>query len=250
VVISLAFVLLTANAPANGVLLLFACLGLVHVAVAQVFAEDPAAPSGTRRAYAAIRVAASIALCAISLHSAYRFDRLINRTRVVNDMYYSGSVDRTPRDTVLEPLRFLVWATPPSYKGTLSDFAAVIRYFEAHRGNFLLIGDSSILYALTGRPSVGPVLWFHPGQTLPLPGARHFPAFQERLSTALRKYDVRYVVVETTRTKRGVRRTWSGVNVSTFPELERLLTSSGIVREVIGPFTIVEITGASGAKRQ
>src|SRR5262249_43378561 len=160
---------------------------LVHVAVAQIFAKASADSNRDRRSYAAIRAAASIALCAISLRSAYRFDRLINSTRMVHDMRYSGQMDVAPRDAVLEPLRFLVWAVPRSYSGTPSDFAEVVHYLTAHRGNFFLIGDSSILYALTGRPSVSPVLWFHPGQTLPLQDSRHFPAFEERLLTALRK---------------------------------------------------------------
>ena len=149
---------------------------------------------------------------------------------------------------MLKPLAFLVWAKTASYPGKLADFAQVVRFFRSHQGNFFLVGDSSILYALTGRPSVNPVLWFDPGQTLPRRESPLFPSFQQRLLNALYSYKVRYVVVEATKTRNGRPGTWSGVNLSTFPKLQHLVENAGSVREVFGPFTIIEVERFDGSK--
>ena len=248
VAISLLFVLLTNNLPANGVPLLIAALGLVHAAATSVLLPDPAAPHTLLRASLVVRTSAAIVLLGSSIWCAWNFDRSINSTRRVHDLHYSGNADTTPRDEVLKPLAFLVWAKPASYPGTLADFARVVRFFDGHQGNFLLLGDSSILYALTARPSVNPVLWFHPGQTLPGPESPLFPSFEERLLSALRNYRVRYLVLETTKTRHGRPGTWSGVNLATFPALQSLADKAGSVRKVFGPFTIIAIEGFDDPK--
>ena len=38
-----------------------------------------------------------------------------------------------------------------------------ITQYKEDNDPFLLIGDTSPLYGLTGHPSIAPSLWFHPG---------------------------------------------------------------------------------------
>ena len=235
------FVILTNNQHENGVPLIFISLGLTHLFFQGVWGQDrhsdPAARSLRQRS---VLFLMSFILVGSSLWCAWNFDRRVNATRIVHDFNYKKRALQGAEQEKPEALSFLVWGVRGSYRGTPEHFLRIIDFFQRHAGNFYLLGDSSVLYALTGRPSVNPVLWFHPGQTVPRAGSPLFPAFQDRLMDALRKYRVRYLVIEGTRAA-PYDFTWSGVSLAYFPALDELVQRKGHELERFGPFTIIEL---------
>lgn len=240
-VICFLFVILTNNQRENGVPLIFISLGLTQIFATAVLNQgnyDNTTVSFLRQRF--VLGLMSFILAGSSLWCAWNFDRQVNATRKVHDFIYQRKSNEDPKQQMPEALSFLVWGVPKKYTGTPEDLLRITDYFKRNTGNFYLLGDSSILYALTGRPSVNPVLWFHPGQTLPRTGSIFFPSFQDRLMEDLRKYNVRYIVVEVTRVKPSIS-TWSGVNLEYFPALKELVQKKGYERERFGPFTIIEL---------
>jgi hypothetical protein len=235
------FVILTKNQRENGVPLIFVSLGLTHLFLQGVWGQDryndPTVRSLGQRS---VSFLVSFILVGSSLWCAWNFDRKVNATRMVHDFIYKKEANEGPKQEKPGALSFLVWGVPKSYRGTPEHFLRIVDFFQRNNGNFFLLGDSSILYALTGRPSVNPVLWFHPGETLPLPGSPLFPAFQDRLMEALRKYRIRYIVTEVSRVA-PYRSTWSMVNLAYFPALDELVQKKGHELEHFGPFTIIEL---------
>jgi hypothetical protein len=71
-----------------------------------------------------------------------------------------------------------------------------VEFLAEHPGNIYLYGDYSILYGLTGRPSVSPVLWYDGNLTLPEQGTPQIADFEERLLGNILMQRVRYIVVE------------------------------------------------------
>lgn len=239
--LSLLFVFMSNNQVENGVPLGFICLGLVHVFLLSVLGAGEAVCK--KRTALFLCLAVGLVLGGSSLWHARYFDRKVNKTRMVHDLFYKKS--KQPQvDTKCPPqLSFLVWAVPNRYKATLADFENTVEFFRRNPGNFFLLGDSSILYALTDRPSVNPALWFHAGQTMPRKLSPLLPAFQNRLMDSLRKHRVKYVVLENIAERDGQKSTWIGVNLSYFPEFKQIVERTGKTREAFGPFTIIEIAG-------
>ena len=232
------FVFLTNNQAENGVPFIFISMGLAHIFVQSVCgAEKSMGPVHRRPLARAVFLLAGFIFCVSSVWCAKNFHVSVNQTRMANDMFFNES-DKNLSGDLPEMLSFMVWATVPEYSGTPGDFNSVINFFKSNPGNFFLIGDSSILYALTGRPSVNPVLWFHPGQTLPASTSPLFPAFEDLLMEKLRKFKVKYIVTENVR---GEWTTWMEVSLWYFPRLVGLLDSKGSACAKFGPFTIYEI---------
>lgn len=235
------FVILTNNQRENGVPLIFISLGLTHLSLQGVWGQDrsndPTIRSLRQRSVLSLM---SFILIGSSLWCAWNFDRRVNATRMVHDFIYKKKTNEGPQQEKPGALSFLVWGAPKSYRGTPEHFLRIVDFFQRHTGNFYLLGDSSVLYALTGRLSVNPVLWFHPGETLPRAGSPLFPAFQDRLMEALRKYRVRYIVIEGSRAA-PYNFTWSKVNLAYFPALDDLVQKKGHELEHFGPFTIIEL---------
>ncbi len=125
----------------------------------------------------------------------------------------------------------LRWDTPGWASYSAQDLSRLVAFFAAHDGNFFLLGDSSILYALNGRPSLSPVLWFHPALTLPLPRHADLEDFEQRILARLRSYGARYVVIESEHTEMGVSLDW-------FPRLRRRVRRHTCGQQQIGPFTV------------
>ena len=188
-----AFVVLTSNHPANGMPYGFIGSALLFATIAR-WADDLVDPRLMR--------GLKLLVLVVVVVDAIQFDHFVNRPRRVHDMLVSESVPASPG---LPPaLGFMRWAIPPHYPMTADDFGQLARFFALNPGNFLLVGDASILYAVTHRPSVTPVLWLHPGLTLPWPSAPQYGRFVERVAAGLRRYRVKYVVVEGDRTFLGV----------------------------------------------
>lgn len=98
--------------------------------------------------------------------------------------------------TTLPALRGLRWAVNPK-PGTphanWSDFENVVRTLQEDKGRFFVLGDYTVLYGVVGRPSVGPLLWFHKGLTYP---QQYDQALDERLALAITNPDVTQLVEE------------------------------------------------------
>jgi len=108
-------------------------------------------------------------------------------------------------------LAFMRWSRGASSYDP-DELTALVDFLRDSDGNFVLIGESAILYGLAGKPSVTPVLWLDPGLTVPRLGTDDFRAFDADLMKRIRRLDVRRVVVE-----RPVG--WTKLTFDDFPQL-------------------------------
>jgi hypothetical protein len=169
----------------------------------------------------------------MAIQDAWLFDGRVNRGRIVHDGLQVGP---TPVDADQFPAALAFSEIHPVAvnAATSTDLGAVFSYLDEREGNLFLLGDTSVLYGITGRPSVSPVLWFHPGLTIPVPGGEKFPAFERELIAALEIHRVRIVVVEG-------RSTWMGVRLDQFPELLATIRARTVSFERFGPFAVYEL---------
>lgn len=220
--ICLAHALLTFNQPHNAIPFAFVALGLVHLAALR--ATPPAAR--------AVRGAIAVGLLVIATRDAWSFEARVNATRRVHKLD-RAQVARPAAAAGLPPaLSFLEWRTPAEFGARAEDLAELTRFLAKAPRNFLLLGDTSILYALAGRPSVAPSVWFHPGLTYPAPGTPGFSSYEDALLRAMAAHDVGYVVLEGDRT-------FLGTQLSDFPRLQREVLGKGCGHRQVGTFSIL-----------
>lgn len=214
------FSALTNNEEVNGVAYVFISLGLAHAGLASL------SPGTPRRAVGA-------AILALAALDAARFNARVNATRIVHGLK-GPPASRLEQQSLPPVLSFLVWRLPDFYTYGPADLGRLVSFLRQAPGNFFLLGDTSILYGLTGRPSVSPSLWFH--RRLSLPGRRTegFRDYEDRLLARLRRLGVRYVVLEGTET-------FNGTSLDHFPVL-RSLVERGAVRQSFGPFHVIEVS--------
>jgi hypothetical protein len=246
--VSAAFVATTLRNPVTAAVYVFLVAGLAQASLARHTATAAAAagtagaaapePSPGRPPGAAPPVppargaAAMLAMLVIaSAVEAARFDLLVNETRAG-----IGAPPAAAAAPLPAALRYLRWGVPPFVHYGSGDLAETAGFFASHPGNFWLLGDSSILYGITGRPSVSPVLWFHPYLTVPFADRRQRLDFDRLLRRHLRAYDVRYVVLEGEATQ-------MGVALATFPILKRRVDALRCGEETFGGFRIVTLCG-------
>ncbi|MFN7972052.1 MAG: hypothetical protein U0166_06825 [Acidobacteriota bacterium] len=217
--VCVAFTALTNTDVAEGVPLLYLALVLAFLAATELAPGRPARIAG-------------VLLLAVGLRDAAVFDRSVNATRAAVGRHLSG--DGTPAG--LPPaLSFMRYRVPSEYRrASAQALGEVVRFFDENPGNFMLVGDDLILYGLTGRPSVGNSLWFHPGLTAPSTRSPEYASYLDELSARLARYDVRWVVLEG-------KRTWMEASVADLPPVAGLLASRHAKELSIGPFTIVEV---------
>jgi hypothetical protein len=252
ILICLLFITISDNQFENGIPFLFISVALVHLYFLKTSRPKDIAVSPALMKKQPIPIAAAISLFLYtgSLFSAYKFNVDVNATRLVSDLIYKKNQSEETGQKMPDPFSFMVWAAPPRYHGTPSDFAHIADFFQRNPGNFFLVGDSSILYGLTGRPSISPALWFDAGQTLPLPTSRFFSGFEDRLSKSFQKYQVRYVVLEQSSEIERQYGTWRGVNLAYLRGVYTLVQRVGTVRERFGPFTIIELIMPTKSKAE
>ncbi len=113
-------------------------------------------------------------------------------------------------------------------------YRKLLDYLNTGDDNFLLVGDATILYALSGRPSVFPGLWFHEGLSFPAREAAERPMFEQRFADALVRNDVQFVVLD------GVQ-TWNGSTPAHFDVLKTCLFDNEGHETRIGRFQILPI---------
>lgn len=130
-------------------------------------------------------------------------------------------------------LSFMRWSRGASHYEP-EELTALVRYLRDADGDFLLIGDSTILYGLTGKVSPVPALWLDRGLTFPAADGREFPSFEADLIARARSFGVRRIVLE------GLR-TWSGVSLSDFPRLKQLATARSCGEKTFGEVRVLEL---------
>lgn len=164
------------------------------------------------------RVASSIvfvAVGAIIVADTLRFHREVVVPRSVLDMEFDPATATRMRTLGLESMQH---QAPHKTPVKSRDLERLLTFLGKRSGNFLLIGDHSILYGLSGRPSLPPSLWFHAG--LAHPGVGH-PArrqYEAALVDSLDSSDggARWVIVEG-------EETWMGTRLADLAGLEQRL---------------------------
>ena len=230
--VCLAFVVLTSNQPEIGIPYLFLALGLLHQMLRVL--RPPGAGRAARLARAAATTLASL-LALLAVHDAWRFDRRINATREVNDIVFDSERARRAAAELPAGLAFLEWDLPERYGYSSGELRRLIELLSEREGSFLLIGDTSILYGLSGKPSQAPSLWFHPGLTVPWPEDELlFRDYEDRLLARFEAGGVRRVVLEG-------QSTWTGRKLADFPRVADLVRHRRGEMTVIGPFRVIEL---------
>jgi hypothetical protein len=223
------FTILTKNEPENSIPCVFLALGLVQISLAGALVEWPR-----------VACAVATALAITAALDAYGFNARVNRTRLVLGLEDTPPPAATP--SLPAGLDFLRWREPSFGGYSAEDLSAVVAFLRENPGNFLLVGDASILYGLTGRPSLNPALWFHPRLTIPGRATSGFQDYEQRLIGNLRRHQVRYVVVE-------MNGTFMGTRPAYFPALVDHIQARIKGRRSFGSFDVIEL-GAGQERAQ
>jgi hypothetical protein len=230
--VCLAFVVLTSNQPEIGIPYLFVALGVLHQMLRVL--RPPGAGRAAKLARAAVTALATV-LALLAVHDAWRFNRQVNATREVNDIAFDAERARRAAAELPAGLAFLQWDLPERYGYGPGELRRLVELLHQRDGNFLLIGDTSILYGLSGKPSQAPSLWFHPGLTVPWPDDEAlFRDYEDRLLARFQEGGVRRVVLEG-------EATWTGRRLADFPRVADLVRRRRGEITVIGPFRVIEL---------
>jgi hypothetical protein len=150
------------------------------------------------------------------LGEAVVFHRSVNVTRSTHEMNVQNvgwstwspdaSVATTMRDT-----GFARWTVPAHYTSAAGAFGQLVDVVRTRPENILMVGDETIIYGLTGKPSVTPFLWFHPGLVWENDRAS-WRDIEDALISNLDRYDVRKVIIP-------ANVGWAFWQISSFPKL-------------------------------
>jgi hypothetical protein len=177
--------------------------------------------------------------CAVE---AWLFNQRVNETRMVHELSGVPSAPESSVRALPGALSFLEWRLHPFYRFTPEDLAVTVAYLKSQPGGIYVFGDLTVLYALTGRPSVGPSVWLHPGLTMPAPGEAGFAAWEKRLVADLEAARVRFVVRES-------RQTYSELRLSQCPGLVAYLEAHRATKRSFGAIDILVLEDVQGAPR-
>lgn len=228
IVICNLFVMLTLNQGENGIPYLFVSLGIMHIIWTGIIGvwrirKNPLAWKYTFTALFML----------VAAWDALSFNNNVNRTRMVHDFKLNPGFRKSSQN--LPPgLGFIDFAMPPHYTYSPESLKKVIEFFKNRRINFFLIGDTSIIYGLAGRPSINPCLWFHPGFAMPALDSDDFHVYEERLLENIRKYKVKYIVLEGNRT-------WFNVSLNHFHKLASLVRKDSVQNRNFGRFRLLRL---------
>jgi len=206
------------NQPLTGVAFAFLAAGLLHGSLRAASVPDDLRP--------AIQKGGALLLSVVAGLDAVYLTTVVNPQRSVNDIQYRAELAASPNTPALSFMRYQV---NTFYRTTAAQLDRVVRFIENQPENFILIGDHSILYGITGRPSVNPSLWFHDGLTAPARKSPTFAAHRRRMLDAVDEFDVGWVVVEG-------RRTGMYSTLDQYPGLEARIDASGCEAIEIGNF--------------
>ncbi len=169
----------------------------------------------------------------VILRDTWLFERKVNRTRAACDVVVGSEPMDWARSELPTELRFMSWALPRICTYTAGDFGALVRFLREREEPLFLLSDASILYALCGKQSLAPSLWFHPGLTLPRASEPEFAHYERQLLENLAGRPF-LVVVEG-------ERTWIGCKWSDFRELSALAEARGSELAQFGPFRVLRV---------
>jgi hypothetical protein len=177
--------------------------------------------------------AAALAVMAIAVgRDTVRFVRVVDSPGTVHKAFSRQEADAA-EGRLPEALSFMRWSRGGSHYEP-DELTSLVRYLREADGDFLLIGDSTVLYGLTGKVSPSPVLWFDAGLTLPRTESPEFPAFEAELIARVRTFGVRRIVLEGART-------WGGVSLAAFPTLREMAASKGCGERRFGDVRVLEM---------
>lgn len=228
--ISNLFILLTLNQAENGMPFIFVSLGAVHITTLGVI-RSFVGPEKTAR-YAAFILSGLFVVP--SLLDAHQFHDQVNRRRSILEMY----LDPQPLHWEKMPpgLGFMDFHLTPEYRSIYGRLALIdaVAYLREERANFFLIGDTSILYGLTRRPSLNPCLWFHPGYSMPEAGSTGFQAYERKVIENIKRFKADYLVEEGNGT-------WFGISLASFPGLREAVVENASQNRMFAQIRISRI---------
>jgi hypothetical protein len=218
-----AFLAFTRTLQQTGLALTMVIVGVVIAGIREALPASIAAPLVAVLALAAIR-------------DTVVFVTTVDGPRLEHVQYNADEAARS--EGHLPPgLEFMRWSRGPSAYDAVQ-LTALVRFLREADGNFLLIGDSSILYGLTGKPSVGSALWMDPRLTMPHPEAPEFVAFERDLVERARRGNVRRIVLDRSQT-------WTHLTFDHFPQLVQITRNGGCGERTFGGARVLEICRSS-----
>jgi len=172
------------------------------------------------------------ALALLAIRDTAAFVTTVDAPRIEHVRYDPGEADRAAGH-LPAGLEFMRWSRGPSPYDA-DELTALVRFLHNADGNFFLIGDATILYGLTRKPSVSPVLWFDPGLTIPALDSPAFRQFEDTLVARIRRDNVRRIVVEKPLT-------WTHLTFDRFPQLVAVTRNGGCGETRFGEARVLEI---------
>jgi hypothetical protein len=161
---------------------------LLMLATLRSLGATPSSRPGTARGLMITAFSLAMLVDAAAGYPAYAL------TRRGNDMFVTATDRTRPAPPALSHTGFSTWQLPPRYTSATDSFDQLLDWLARHPGNVFLPGDESVVYGLSGRPSVGPLLWDHARLTYRADAAGTRRVTQ-LLSAAMTRYDVRWVVL-------------------------------------------------------
>jgi hypothetical protein len=223
IVTTAAFLAFTRTLMQTGLALTMVIVGVAIVGVRETVPAAMAAPLIAFMGLAAVR-------------DTVVFVATVDNPRLEHVQFNTAEADRA--EGHLPPgLEFMRWSRGPSGYDA-GELTALVRFLREADGNFLLVGDSSVLYGLTGKPSVSPVLWMDPRLTMPHPEAPEFVVFERDLIERARRAGVRRIVLDRPQT-------WTHLTFDHFPQLMALTKNGGCGVRSFGGARVLEICPAS-----
>ena len=168
-------------------------------------------------------------LAAIMVGEAVIFHRTVSLSRSTHEMNVEDvglstwSADSSV-PLAMRNVGFVRWTVPGHYTSAAGAFPELVEFVRSRPENILVVGDETIIYGLTGKPSVTPFLWFHPGLVWENDD-RSWREMEDALIRNLDRYNVTKVIVP-------ANVGWAFWQISSFPKLAarvRLLTNCTMV---------------------
>lgn len=226
------FVDITSNQRENGIPFVFVCVGL-----ALVWLQSEEVQRVVRGRFSKITHGTAlfaIGVICIMTWDAFQFNQRVNETRKVLDSEFNSTVGTIGmiKGTGLDGLQY----NGPYGTGLLRPDSLILFLRQHSDERFLLFGDMAILNGLTGNRPISPVLWFHPGLTLPDTLSNEFAEFRSSFTSHVIADSPSFVIFE-----RNNRRTYTHLAWNHFPELNIWLEANLIDRRRVGGFDVCRL---------
>ena len=161
--------------------------------------SDALSPASPWRAGPLVRSVVVVIGATGLMRDAAVFHRTVNLPRTVHEMHVDAAgwgtwVADSQMPPMMKTVGFSLWTAQSTYPSAATSLPALIEYLRGQRGNFLMLGDETVIYGLTGKPSPTPFLWFHPGLVWEDTPASH-SQMNAWLERNLSRHDVRTVVL-------------------------------------------------------